>query len=210
MELREYVELLRRYAWLIVGLPVAFFVIGYVVTVNRPPNFEASTTLTVEKPQAVPQATSPFYQYDEYYSQLAAALFADTIANWLRSPGPVVEIYGQADLPPPSGSAAQVARTFRVSKGQEASVITLTVADRNRDNAAKLIEVAKSVVNAKVDELRARNSDQSYFTVAATPAEVFEFTINPYLTAILGAVTGLIIALVFGLLFASLAPRRQK
>ena len=209
MEFTDYLSILRRYAALVAGTTILFFSLGYLGTVRRPPSFEASTTLTVEKPQSIPQATSQFYQYDEYYSQLASTLFADTIANWLRSPGPVVEIYQKAGLTPPQGSAAVVGRTFRVSKGEDTTVITLTVQDRDSGDAAKIIETAKGVLNAKVDELKTRNNDPSYFTLAATPAEVFRLRQNPVMTALLGAVSGLFVSLVVAFVLASLkAPRR--
>lgn len=210
MELRDYLAMLKPYTWLLVGIPVLFAFIGYIGTVRRPPTFEASTTLTVEKPQAIPQVASNFYQYDEYYSQLAAALFADTIANWLRSPGPVVEVYEQAGLTPPEGGAAEIARTFRVSKGDKTTVITLTVQNREGGNAARIAEAAKSVINRKVDELRVRNNDPNYFSIDMTAAKVFEVSTNPYLIAILGLVTGLVVALVFAFLLAAIRPVRQK
>lgn len=209
MELRDYLAMLRPYIWLIVGIPILLFVVGYIGTLRRPPTFEASTTLTVEKPQAVSQTTSTFYQYDEYYSQLAATLFADTIANWLRSPGPVVEVYEQAGLPPPQGNAAEIARTFRVNKGDETTVITLTVQDQEGGNAAMLAESAKSIINRKVDELRVRNNDPNYFSVDMTAAKVFEVTQNPWIIAILGAVTGLVVALVLAFLLVAIRPVKK-
>jgi len=208
MEFREYVALLARYTPLIVGLTLLFVIVGYTGTSQRPPRFEGSTTLPVEKPQSVPQAGSPFYQFDEYYSQLASALFADTIANWLRSPATVVEIYEMAGLAPRTGSAAQVGRTFRVSKAEDTTVITLTAVEPDRVTATSVIETAKSVINAKVDELKLRNNDPSYFVVAATPAKVFEIKTNPLLSAILGGVSGLIVSLVLASVLTTLWPRR--
>lgn len=210
MEFREYVSLVARFTPLIVGLTLTFMIVGYVGTIRRPPRFEATTTLTVEKPQATAQSGSLFYQFDEYYSQLAAALFADTIANWLRSPATVVEIYEKAGQVPPVGSAAQVGRTFRVSKAEDTTVITLTVEEVDRATAENIIETAKSVINAKVDELKARNNDPSYFAVAATPAKVFEIKTDPTLTALLGGVTGLIVSLVVAFVLTSLSPWRPR
>jgi|GEM_PF-571712 len=209
MELKDYLALIKPYWWILVVLPLLFAVVGYVGTVRRPATFEASTTLTVEKPQAVPQATAPFYQYDEYYSQVAASLFADTVANWLRSPGPVVEIYQKAGLTPPQGPAAVVGRTFRVSKGEDTTVITLTVQHTDRGNAVLIVETAKSVLNSKVDELKSRNNDPSYFQLAATPAEVFEAKTNPILVGLMGVVSGFVVSLVLVLLWASLRPTRR-
>lgn len=211
MELADYLTIIRRYAVLVVAIPILFAVVGYIGTLRRPPKYEGSTTLTVEKPQAAPQAASAFYQYDEYYSQLASTLFADTIANWLRSPDPVVEIYATAGLPVPSGGAAEVARTFRVSKGEETTVITLTIQDKDEGNAAKIIEAAKTVINKKVDELRVRNGgDPSYFSIDMTAAQVFTSQDNPVIIAILGAISGLILAFVLVFSFAFLRVGKRS
>jgi capsular polysaccharide biosynthesis protein len=210
MELKDYAQLLRPYFLLILGATVTFFVAGYLITLRKPPTFEASTTITVAKPLAAPPAESNYYQYDQYYSQLASAQFADTIANWLRSPGPVVEIYQKANLPPPSGSAAVVARTFRVSKGEDTTVISVTVKDKSEANALKIIETVKSEINNKIEELKSLNRDVGLFSVLTTPTSVFEVKTHPLISALLGGISGFVTFLVLSLLLATLSPRKRR
>lgn len=210
MELRDYLHILRPYLALLIAIPVGLFLLGYVLSARQPVKYDASTTLTVEKQQAVPQAASNFYQYDKYYAQLAGTIFADTVAGWLRSPGPVVEIYTRAGLPVPSGSAADVGRVFRVGKGQNTTVMVLTVTDVSADNARKIIETAKSVVNDKIAELKSKNNDPSYFLISSTPTETFTVKPQPILTALLGGISGLIVAFALAFILAYLFPARPQ
>ncbi len=83
MEIKEYWDIVRRRAWIVVGLTVLAFAGSWIASAGLAASYQASLRLAV-KPQTE-QHSSTFYTYDEYYSYVASEYLVDDIIEVIQS-----------------------------------------------------------------------------------------------------------------------------
>ncbi|MBI3261353.1 hypothetical protein HYZ64_03230 [Candidatus Berkelbacteria bacterium] len=153
MELREFLQLIRR-QWLIVAaVPLVALIVSLVFVKRQPITFETAATLTISRGSSLDQAQVPFYLYDNFYSIQAAGFVADTATAWLNSPSVVKDIYDRAQIDPGKlSSTKQLQKVFKSRKIVPANVEFSTV-QSEASSGEKLVTAATEAVKARVDEV---------------------------------------------------------
>ena len=136
MKLREHLQLLSRFRWMILGCGLAFGILAGVVVVWTPSQYRISLSFTIT--QTAPQETAD-YQYDGYYAIQSAQLVGDTVASWLRTPVVVFNIYERAQSPAPSQSLSRLTARFRTTNAAPQQVL-VTFADSSEETGRLLAE----------------------------------------------------------------------
>jgi capsular polysaccharide biosynthesis protein len=197
MELRDYLQLIRK-SWLMIAVMALIVSVGSALWAQlQPVKYEASATIVVTKPNTVPQRSANYFQYDKYYSIQASGLYADTLAAWLSSAGTAEEIFIKAGYPVPSTSIKKLGRIFKPRR-QPPVTITLNLVDPDRDKAQKLVNAAVTIMKEKTDLQQKTDDPENYFNIINGPTVLAEvrpdLVINTGVGLLAGLVLGFIVA----------------
>lgn len=82
MELKHYIQILRRRWWVVALVPFIVIVVGGVGYVSRTPTFEAKARVSFKR---MPDAPIPGeFQYDEYYNYLSSEYAIDDLVEIIK------------------------------------------------------------------------------------------------------------------------------
>jgi len=145
MELRDYLQIIGKRIWMLV-LAVLIITVGtYLFTAWQPTTYDATSVVTViMSPQK--EANADFYQYGNYYSIQASALFTDTIVAWLQDPSSVLKIYSDAQQAQPDISLNGYNKLIKTQKRPSAAVQIVfnnadkTIAENLTNSAVKFVK----------------------------------------------------------------------
>lgn len=137
----------RRFARYWLAAIVLGAALGAVVANTLPPTYQGILTVTFAANSPLKQETAPFYLYDSYYALLAANREKSNYLAWLGEPTTVQATYAAANLTPPSGSAAELAKTFVALTSDQANSATITVS-RPSDTEARALMAAVKATSA--------------------------------------------------------------
>lgn len=200
MKLREHLQLLSRFRWMILGCGLAFGILAGVVVVWTPSQYRISLSFTIT--QTAPQETAD-YQYDGYYAIQSAQLVGDTVASWLRTPVVVFNIYERAQSPAPSQSLSRLTARFRTTNAAPQQVL-VTFADSSEETGRLLAEAIVDEVESRAANLNVQpNGSSTYRVVGDEPVVTLVEKLLP-LTAGIGVVIGLGVGVLFSYLWWAL------
>ncbi len=169
MELHEYVRVLQKSWVTVVGVTVAFILVTVAVLYFSKPQYDTNVTLTLDRPNTVNQSTVNYYLYDSYYTIQSSGFYADTIINWLGSPGIVQAIYNRAAVPlPPVRVVTQLGKVFTARKFPPATV-SITLQNSDNQQGKILLDAATKELQQKSDELTQKNINESIVIHSTDP-----------------------------------------
>lgn len=194
MELKDYIRIISK-SWLMILIITLLVTLATVIWSKvQPLKYESGVTLVVNKPNTVPQRAVGYYQYDKFYSIEASSLYADTLTSWLSSAGTAKEIFEYAGLPVPNVSLKKLGRIFKPRRLPPVT-IGVTVINKDRERAEKLVKAAVAVVEEKTEEQRRGDDPDHHFAIIAGPTVTAEVRQSIALNSLLGLIAGLIIGL---------------
>lgn len=193
MELRDYFSLIWRYKYVVLLTVIIATLAAFILTKFSPTTYTASTTVTVNKTNALKQSQVNYYLYDNYYNVQSAGLFSQIVAQWFSSPSFVKEIYQNANLAIPEVSDKALAKVFNAVWVQPATINISTLGTDN-EQLNKLITSAIRTTQQETDKL-GKNSDSAYEIASFTPV-VIKNQANLKLNTGVGFVSGLILGVV--------------
>lgn len=145
MELKQYIDIVRRWLWLPVICAVIAGVTAFLISHSMTPTYEATTTLlaTVDAPLA-----NPSQNYD---ALLASQILAKTYGDLLNKQPVLDSVIANLKLDTDSQS---LAKRIRITAGANTQVILLTAEDSDAQRAADIAnEVARVfAVNVRGDQ----------------------------------------------------------
>lgn len=199
MELRDYLKIIGKYWLTIVGLTALVTIATIAWSVTQPVKYESSIVIAVNKPNTVPQRNASYFQYDKYYSIQASSLYADTLNAWLSSAGTAKEIYEKAGYAVPDVSIKKLGRIF---KARRLPPVTLgvSVVDRDKEKAEKLVTAASQVLEARTEEQRKGDDPDHYFTLINDTIVTAEAKQDVPLNTAIGLIAGLILGFIVAFL----------
>jgi len=184
-------------SWMFVaGATLVFVVIVVGVIAASKPKFDTNVTLTIDRPNPINQQDVNYYLYDNYYTQQSSGLFADTIINWMQSPGVVQAIYTRAALPvPPVRNVTLLGKIFTVRKYPPATV-SITYRSTDNQQGRALMEAATKELQEQANAFSQKNHNDQLVLHATAPVSA---EVKPFW------VLDVLIAVVIGLLFSTFA-----
>ncbi len=177
MELRDYVTLFNKSRQFIILGTLLVVAVTVLYTYFAKTTYDTSVTITVDRSNLTDQKDAPYYLYDDYYALQSSGLFADTVINWMQSPGIVQDVYRRANVGVPSvRTVAQLGKLFTVKKAPPS---TVTIIKRTFDpNEGQIL---LNAANAQLQDLaseanKARATDKFVLrSTAPVSAEVKPF-----------------------------------
>ncbi|NPV06726.1 MAG: hypothetical protein HPY83_02030 [Anaerolineae bacterium] len=152
IDLHDYVNVLVRYRWLVIGLPLlAVLVAAALGFVFMEPSYEATALVAIIRPRYVAQFTTSFetIPYDQQQLPLKAYPTLATSSDLLQQLLPLV-----ADrLPEGSRSVRHLKDMVSARSGQDASLIELTVAAPDPELAAYIANIWAEQLADRIQEV---------------------------------------------------------
>lgn len=196
MELKDYLKIVGRSWASIITITLVIGLATLVWSFMLPVKYESAVTVAVNKPNPVPQRAAQFYQYDKFYSIQASSLFADTLTAWLSSPGTTKEIFEKAALPVPEVSLRKLGKIFKPRRLPPVT-LGITVIDRDKEKAERLVRAAVSVIDDKTAESRKNDDPDHFFTIIAGPIVTAENRPDININTLIGLIGGWLAGLVY-------------
>ena len=192
MEFKDYVKLIKKKIWLLIGIVIISILGVYYFTVSAPVTYDGSAFINIAVQKQV-KSDATYYDYDNYYALQASSLFADSVVTWLKDPSNVVAIYNSAELTTPDINLKDYSKVIKATKLQPSSVQIITN-NKDSDSAKKLAESSIDFVKSKLDTWKTENLANDLFFDSTQPV-VSEHKVNLMLNLLIGLVFGVVLGL---------------
>ena len=191
MELKEYLILIKKSKWLVIGLSLIAAIIAYTLSYFKPVVYDASVSFAVNR---INREATTQYQYDGYYAIQASDLVSQTVVSWFSTPSVVKEIYAKAGINPTFNSLDKYATLFNTKKysGQN---IGVKFTEKEESAAEKVTQAAVDVISQKVLDLNKSSEAKALFEAVPSPAVIVAAKPNIILNTIIAFLAGLLVAL---------------
>ncbi|MDD3486777.1 MAG: Wzz/FepE/Etk N-terminal domain-containing protein [Candidatus Moranbacteria bacterium] len=191
MELKEYYKILKRNFSVAVYTMIVFVVAAYVWSVQASQTYSASLVLDITRSET--QNTAD-YRYDQFYRLQADDKFAETVVEWLKTPGVAKEIFDKAGISADQKTMRQLEKSFQAEK-VSSNLIRVQYSAQTDDEAGKIAPAVQSILSGKTEGLNAGTKDPNWFQVSMGNLIVLKNTQNLWLNLGLAAFAGLFVGI---------------
>ncbi|MDD5489411.1 MAG: hypothetical protein PHP25_01875 [Candidatus Moranbacteria bacterium] len=194
MELREYYKILKSNFSVVAYATLIAVVAVYAWSVRESQTFSASFLLNVGR---LASQNTADYRYDQFYRLQADEKFAETIVQWLSSPGVAKDILSSAGVKSDDKTIRQLGKSFRAEK-LSSGLVGVRYSAQSEDEGKKVAAAAAGVVSDKTKNLNSDTRDPDWFSVNMTDLVVAKNTqdlrINLGVAALFGIFIGTLLA----------------
>jgi capsular polysaccharide biosynthesis protein len=194
MELKEYYKIWRSQLSIVIYTILIAIVAVYAWSVKESQTFSASFILNISRLET---QTTPDYKYDQFYRLGADEKFADTIAEWLKSPGIAKDIFDKAGINSDQKNMRALSKSFQSDK-MSPEIVSIRLSSASEDEAKKIATAVASVISEKTKSLNKDARDQNWFAVDMSNLVIFKNTqdlrINLAIAALIGLFLGTLLA----------------
>jgi len=194
MELREYYKILKTNIAVIIYTVIIAILISYAWSVRYSQTYSTSLLLNISRAES--QQTAD-YRYDQFYRLQADEKFAETIVEWLKSPGVAQDIFAKAGVSASQKTMRQLSKSFRAEK-LSSNLIAVQYSTQTNDEAGKIAPAVESIVSEKTKDLNSTARDPNWFQIDMTNLIVLKNLQDLRLNLGIAALAGIF----FGALFA--------
>lgn len=192
MELKDYIKLLTKDWYLVIGFGLVAALLGYYLAITARPQYQGLATFTVT--QKAQSANNNLFVYDNYYSVSASAYLAETLNSIITSPNTVVSVFDSAGFPAPANDYRKLLRVFRSTKpNQYTSAVPVSVNAGTKDDAKKIMESLSNFLKADFSRKQQSGTLSKDFGLDATPVIVLEKLPNASIQTGIYSIAGIII-----------------
>lgn len=190
MELKEYIKILRSNAKIFWGVVILIVLGSFAYFYLRPVSYATSLTLDVTRQGA---QNTPDYKFDDFYRLQADEKFAETIAQWLRSPRTVTEIYLKSGINPEQFTQRQLTKYFKAEK-LSSQVVSVSFSAGSADIAKKISTALPEIISKNTDRLNENQKENAWFQVIPQEAVVTRGTFDPFFVFLISLIFGVFVA----------------
>ena len=207
MELRDYLELIRRHRAVVVGIVVLATASVMAMTAREPQHYEGSATVTVfQDAPAQTQVTAP-YEFDGFYTIQAAGLYADQLKGRVNDPSFVARVFDRARANLPTTRLSRTGRVL-VAKKVDPSAIVVQYDSVDRDQVASVLSQAMVILKEETASLQADGGLTSIRLRTGEPL-IFSYHSSVLMAGMLAAVVSFILTIIAVFVVESAKPRRS-
>lgn len=194
MELKEYYKIWRENISVVLYAVLVAVVSAYAWSAKESQIFSASLNLNVSRAETQPTAE---YKYDHFYRLEADEKFAETVAEWLKSPGVAKNIFEKAGANSDEKTMRELAKSFQAEKISPETV-RVRFSTQTDDEARKIAAAASAIVSEKTKSLNESARDPNWFKIDMSDLIVLknsqDLRVNLALAAIAGFFIGTLLA----------------
>ncbi len=141
MELREYVDIIRRRWWLPAGLMLLALVASATVSLSGSSAFRTDMRLAVSTQPAVDPKTSLYYD-PIYYANLSSEYLADDLSEIIRSPAFAEDVSRELGYAISPTTIADITRTKKTHR-----LIDVTISTPTREEGIDIATAMERILN---------------------------------------------------------------
>lgn len=193
MELRDYLKIISKRIWLLVGTVIVVAIGTYWFTAIQPITYDASSFVNVVVKQPTNQGSTQYFQYDNYYSIQSSSFFTDAIIAWLQDPSNVDSIYNSAQIAKPDVKLSNLSKLIKATKKPPFSV---QISFSNKDQVAAE-DLVKSTVNFVKDKSATWTKEGVVKDIYVENSQPLVVIHKP--SVILNTVVGIVVGIFLGL-----------
>jgi capsular polysaccharide biosynthesis protein len=194
MELKEYYKILKSNIAVVIYTAIIIVVVVYAWSVRTSETYSASAILDISRAET--QSTSD-YRYDQFYRLQADEKFAETIVEWLKSPGIARDIFVKAGVNSDQKTMRQLSKSFRAEK-LSSNIVAIQYSTLTSEEAGKISSALESVISEKTKSLNSAAKDPNWFQInlnnLAVLKNIQDLRINLTIAALAGIFIGIFFA----------------
>jgi len=194
MELKEYYQIIKKNISVVIYTTLIAVVVVYAWSVKKSETYSASLLLNISRTET--QSTAD-YRYDQFYRLQADEKFAETIVEWLKSPGVAKDIFEKAGVESDKKSMRQLGKSLQAEK-LSSEIVSVKFSTQTEDEARKIAGALASVASEKTKGLNSETRDPNWFAVNMTNLVILKNTqdlrINLGIAALIGIFIGMLLA----------------
>ncbi len=196
MELKEYIKIIRKNFKLILSVAIITGISAFLFSIVQPLEYEVSLSLFVNKDKT--QETDDF-KYDGYYALQTSEMIANSIVEWLKSPGIVNSIYQKAEVTYDFKNIKSYTKKFTVNK-MSTQYVEVKFKTNSEEDAEKISLAIVEVILFKVKDLGENSEQELSFLIESGTPVIIESKPDAILNLIIGLVSGFALGIfvVFG------------
>jgi succinoglycan biosynthesis transport protein ExoP len=160
IDLRQYLQVLRRWVWLILGFTVVAALAAFIVSSQLPPVYSASVTLLVR--------LAPSSGINEYTAVLTSERLATTYSKMITGRPVMEEVIQQMGLPETAG---QLAKRVKVEVLRDTQLVRVSVEDTDPARAA---DIANTIATVFVKQTQAIQQSRYADSLTSLQAQMDE------------------------------------
>lgn len=192
MELRDYLNILKK-SWFLIFISILIFGFGgYISALKKVPLSQGIVTFYVfQKPEA-----STSYKYDNYYALSSTTIVIDQITGIILSPNTVLEVYQKNNANVPEQNFKKLAKIFQLQKNSPtANTLSVAVEAQSPEMAKNL---AQTLTDTMLDTISQKQSDGQLspnFIISSSNIDVVTNQLRPDIRALILAFVGAIVGI---------------
>ncbi len=194
MELRECYKILKSNMSVVIYTMIIAIVAVYAWSVRQSQTYSASLLLNIGQTET---QSTPDYRYDQFYRLQADDKFAETIVEWLKSPGTAKNIFDKAGVSSDQKTMRNLSKSFQAEK-LSSNLVGVRYSTEDNTEAEHIAPVIASVISEKTKAINADARDPNWFQIAASDLIILKNTqdlrINLGIAALAGLFLGTLIA----------------
>jgi len=196
MELREYYKILKSNIAVISYTVAIAVIVAYAWSVRVSQSYNTSLLLNISRTSS--QSTSD-YRYDQFYRLQADDKFAETIVEWLKSPGVSSDIFEKAGISSDQKTRLDLSKSFKAEK-LSSNLIGVKYSTETNDAAEKIAPAISAIISDKAKTLNSDARDPNWFQINASNLIILKNIQNLPLNLSVAALAGLFLGalLAFG------------
>lgn len=192
MELKEYIQLIKRYKQLFILIWLGFIAVVIFWYAKMPVSYDVSLAIDIAR-NGIQQTTD--YQYDQFYRIQADEKFAETVVQWLKDPSLVNRIFAKPAINQTSKNLRTLSKTFRAEKLSPNYVQVVYSVDK-ADQGAIIADSMAEILNQKTKQLNGEAPTENWFKLIIEKPMIVQAKINWLLVIVAAVIFGFIISIV--------------
>jgi capsular polysaccharide biosynthesis protein len=193
MELREYYKILKTNVSVIIYTVVIAVVVVYAWSVRAAQVYNASLLLNISRTET---QTTADYRYDQFYRLQADDKFAETVVEWLASPGVSQDIFAKAGINADQKTMRDLSKSFQAEK-LSSNLVSVKYSTETNDEAARIAPAIESILADRTKSLNSAAKDPDWFQIDSSNLIVLKNTQDLRLNFGIAALAGLFLGALF-------------
>jgi len=194
MELREYYKILKENISVVIYTAIIVIIISYAWSARTSQIYNASLLLNIGRTET--QSTTD-YRYDQFYRLQADDKFAETVVEWLKSPGVSQDIFAKAGISADQKTMRDLSKSFQAEK-LSSNLVSVGYSTETNDEAARIAPAISAVISDKTKSLNSAAKDPDWFQIDASNLiilkNVQDLRLNLGIAALAGLFLGALLA----------------
>lgn len=177
MEFKEYLAIIKS-NFKIFGSIVAIVILAsFSYFYLKPISYEVSLVLNITRNGL---QKSDQYKFDDFYRLQADEKFAETLAQWIKSPRVALDIWTAAGNSPENLSLGQLTKLFKAEK-LSSQIVSVKFSTANPETAKKISDSIIKIVSRETVALNQDQQEENWFEIVALSPVILVSRINPFL-----------------------------